>query len=228
MKVNYFVENLPKYLEWKADKEEVFAEVERQHEKENFSICGRYKLDIYKYTQESSWNYTEGVITRLSDNKEIGSIKRNYSSFPCMFVDNYLLCGENYQGYSIVDLEKEEHNVYFPEAGFKGNGFCWACIYGVVNNKLVVEGCYWGGPYEVVIYDFTNPEVLPLPELNRFDVDGYVTLDSNTLTIEQELEYRKSDGALYNDLSDDEQKEMDDNFPGLSAFKMITITKDMV
>jgi hypothetical protein len=228
MKVNYFVEDLKQYLEWKAGKEEVFLECERQHEEEDISSCGRYKLDIYKYmTQEGRWNYTEGVITRLSDNKEIGSVKRNYSAFPYKFVDNYLLCGENYQGYSVIDLEKEEHNVYFPDAGFKGHGFCWACIYDVVNNKLIVEGCYWGGPYEVVIYDFTNPTTLPLQELHRFDIDGKFSICDNIISIEQEVEYRKSDGALYDDLSDDEQKELDSNFPKLSAYKMVELKRNI-
>ena len=226
MKVNYFVKDLNDYLELQKIKNEVFLTVERDYCEGVISPCGKYKLDLYKYlTQKGRWNYTEGVITRLKDNKELCSIKRNYSCFYYKWINNYFICGENYQGYSVIDLDKEEQSIYFPEEGFKGGGFCWASIYGVANNKLVVEGCYWGGSYEVVVYDFSNPSVLPLPELERFDVDGHVKLDGNTLTIEQELEYRLSDDAFYNDLSDKEQKILDDNFPKLSAFKIVVITR---
>ena len=226
MKVNYFVEDLKQYLEWRESRAWVFLEVEKEHHKEYLSPCKKYKLDIYKYpTHEGKSNYTEGVITRLADNKELGSVKRNYDSFPYIFINNYLICGEDYQGYSIVDLEKEEHNVYFPDEGFKGHGFCWACMYGVSDsNKLVVEGCYWGGQYEVVVYDFSNPTLLPLPELERFEVDGYAKLEGNTLTIEQELEYRLSDGAFYNDLSEEEQKILDANHK-LRSYKMVTLVR---
>lgn len=223
MEIKYFIENLEQYKQLQEDRSWVFNEIQREHEQELLSPCGNYKLDIYKYvTGPGTWTFTEGVITRLSDNKEIISVKRNYSAFYYFFHDKYFIAGEDYEGYSIINLETEIVNVYFPEAGFKGIGFCWACVYGVVNNKLIVEGCYWGGQYEVVIYDFTNPEVLPLPEIERFDVDGYVKIEGNTLIIEQELEYRLSDGKLYNDLSDDEQKELDNNFPKLSAYKMVS------
>ena len=226
MKVNYFVNDLEAYLEIQKDNNEVFLTVQREHFEEFISPCGKYKLDLYNYpTQIGRWNYVEGVITRLKDNKELCSIKRNYSCFYYKWINDYFICGENYQGYSIIDLDKEEQSIYFPEEGFKGGGFCWAHIYGISNNKLVIEGCYWGGSYEVVVYDFSNPNVLPLPELERFDVDGKVTLIGNVLTIEQELEYRKSDGLFYNDLSDDEQKVLNDNFPKLSAFKIVVITK---
>jgi|NOAtaT_7_FD_contig_31_675860_length_1105_multi_3_in_0_out_0_1 hypothetical protein len=225
METKYFIDDLEKYKEWQEGKASVFEEIEKELENEALSPCGKYKLTIYKYvTGPNTWTYTEGIVTRLSDNKEIVSVKRNYSSFYHFFFDKYLIAGEDYQGYTVVNLETETSNVYFPEAAFKGHGFCWAAIYGVVNNKLIVEGCYWGGPYEVVIYDFSNPEVLPLTELNRFDVDGYVRVEGDTIIIEQELEYRKSDGKFYNDLSDDEQKTLDNNFPKLSAYKIVPLS----
>ena len=230
METKYFIDDLEKYKEWRESRAWVFTDTIRDHEEQVVSPCKKYVLDIYKYpTHEGKSNYKEGVVTRLSDNKEIVSIKRNYSSFPFKFINDYLICGEDYQGYTIVDLDKEEQSIYFPDAGFKGHGFCWASIYGVTNNKLVVEGCYWGAPYEVVLYDFTNPLVLPLPELERLDVDieGEVKLNGNILTVEQELEYRLSDGVLCSELSEDEQKILNDNFPKLSAFKIVVITRTL-
>ena len=224
MQTNYFIKDLEQYEKWQEGRAWVFTDIERIFDREAISLCGKYKIDIYKHpTGPHTTTYSQGVVTRLSDNKELVSVKRNYSAFPYEFIGDYLLCGEDYQGYSVINLATETSNVYFPEEGFKGHGFCWANVYGVVNNKLIVEGCYWGGPYEVVIYDFTNPEVLPLPELNRFDVDGTVKINGDIIVIEQELEYRLSDGKLYNDLSDDEQLVLDKN-PKLSAYKIVPLS----
>ena len=179
------------------------------------SPSGNYGLEIYRYfAGPKSWNYSRGIVRRLSDNKVIADVKRNYGHFWYTWVkhsngNEYILCGEDYQGYSIVNLTGETHDVFFPEDGYKGTGFCWAAIYpspdGLV---LAVDGCYWASPYEVVFFDFSDPANLPLPEIDRCEgitdpIIGWV--DNKTFVFTVAYAVRKSDGKKYQDLSHEEQ-----------------------
>lgn len=71
------------------------------------SPFGKYEIEIRRYsTGPNSWNYSRGIVRRLSDNKIIADIKRNYGHFWHAWVhhingNEYLLCGEDYQGYSV-------------------------------------------------------------------------------------------------------------------------------
>lgn len=134
-----------------------------------------YTLKIFSYkTEEGCWEFTRGIITKKDE--IIADIKRNYHSFPYCFIEHdngndYLVCGEDYQGYTIVNLTTKVKETYMFPNWDKGWGFCWSDIEGD-SNRLFVKGCYWGGNYESVIYDFTKPEVLPLLEINRYDIDS--------------------------------------------------------
>jgi hypothetical protein len=172
-------------------------------------------LEISRFsTGPKTGSYSHGVVRNLSDGRIIADIKRNYSNFWYAWVqhtngDQYLLCGEDYQGYSVVNLTREKYAVFFPDDGYKGFGFCWAAVYpspdGLV---LAVDGCYWACPYEVVFFDFSDPENLPLPEIDRCGgitdpVIGWMDNDKFVFTVAYEI--RKSDGKKYKELSDEEQ-----------------------
>jgi len=137
------------------------------------SDSNKYWLTIRSYkTREGSWNYTRGTVTDSLGNV-ITDVKRNYTRFPFLFLSHsngkeYLVCGENYQGYTIVNLTDRTSKVYFPLAGLKGGGFCWSGYkYDKEQNHLIVDGCFWAAPYEIVTYDFSNPDKVPLKELSR-------------------------------------------------------------
>lgn len=50
---------------------------------------------------------------------------------------------------------------------------CWAeIIYFQQKNLIVVDGCYWACPYELVFYDFSSPMSVPYKELFRVEVDS--------------------------------------------------------
>jgi hypothetical protein len=185
------------------------------------SPSGNFELEIYRYsTGPKSWAYSRGKVKRLSDNKVIADVKRNYGSFWHTWVNHpngceYLLCGEDYQGYSIVNLSQETYDVFFPKNGYKGFGFCWTVVYpspdGLV---LAVDGCYWACPYEIVFYDFSNPKNLPLPEIDRCEsvtdpVIGWI--DNETFVFTVSYDARKSDGRKYTELSDEEQELLDED-----------------
>ncbi len=113
-----------RYLEKRKAIERFFVPENRiaNSDKTVISPDGHYELEIYRYsTGPKSWDYSRGVVKRLSDNKVIADIKRNYGHFWYAWVkhpngNEYLLCGEDYQGYSIVNLAKETYEVVFPES----------------------------------------------------------------------------------------------------------------
>lgn len=132
---------------------------------EEFSFSGRYKLVRTPYsTKAGSWNYTQGLVYRVGSDEPITEVQRNYSSFPYLFVENhpnghdYLICGENYQGQTVIELDTGKRLDYLPSAAQKGVGFCW--VYYEFDKQLqmlVVDGCIWACPNEYRFFDFSNP-----------------------------------------------------------------------
>lgn len=163
------------------------------------SPSGKYQLEIRTYTTgEKTWDYTRGIVTKIEESKPIADVKRNYHHFWHAWFQHpngneYLLCGEDYQGYSVVNLTTREYHCYFPEDAYRGAGFCWASAYPSPDGlALVVDGCYWACPYELVLYDLSNPDALPLPEIKRmadacmYDSDGWD--DNNTFRYVREID----------------------------------------
>lgn len=135
----------------------VFSDEHAREPRERVSPSGKYKLVITDHmTSPGCWDYTRGKVYRIDSDQPIATIGRNYSSFLFAWVEShaqgdFLVGGESYMGQTIVDLRTGE------KLNHKGQ-FCWASIYPSPKGTLLaVEGCYWGGPYEVVIFDFTNP-----------------------------------------------------------------------
>jgi hypothetical protein len=125
---------------------------------------GRFKLVTASYkTGERTWNYTEGKVYRVGEEEPLATVYRNYSSFWHSWVmdhptgNEYLLCGEDYQNQTWVNLSTGELR------STEGQSFCW---YGVekqfTGGWLLVNGCYWAGPSEFRMYDFSNPDVGPV------------------------------------------------------------------
>lgn len=157
-----------------------------------------------------------------------------YSAFPFGWAEghsnghDYLLCGEDYQGYTVIELDTKERKDLLPESVPKqytykdqngveksgvvdtypnGYGFCWADIKPSPDrNVLAVSGCYWACPYEVVLYDFSDPMRLPYWEIERWDeIEDFDSWGSDgKITMSRTIEVRKSDGKPFADLSDDE------------------------
>jgi hypothetical protein len=175
------------------------------------------RIDRYRRGPDK-WDYSRGIVRRLADGAVVADIKRNYSDFWHAWVQHpngceYLLCGEDYQGYSIINLTKNTVSTYLPPEALKGHGFCWTSVYPSPDGLiLAVYGCYWAQPYEAVLYDFSNPGVLPLPELHRIDpedwqVDSVIGWeDDDTLVFVCSDDVRLADGARLATLPDEERK----------------------
>ncbi|QBK03743.1 hypothetical protein DW355_02215 [Hylemonella gracilis] len=166
-----------KYQERRAETDARFAAMHALDEntKVHQSPSGRYSLQITEYTTgQNSWNYTRGLVLRNATSAVVADVKRNYGVFWFAWVQRkdkeYLLCGEDYQGYNVIDLDAEVNATTFPPEAYKGQGFCWATAYpSPTGDTIAVEGCYWACPYELVFYDFTNPAQSPLPEISRIE-----------------------------------------------------------
>lgn len=144
------------------------------------SPSGNYDLIVIPYeTGKGFWNYTKGIVYNKISGEEVHTVYRNYGSFPFQWIEHqngneYLLCGEDYQGYVTLNLTEKKKHVYYSENAFKGWGWCWVEIKEYdkeYDTSFRVEGCAWGAPFEIVEYDFKDPDTLPYKELSCEDVD---------------------------------------------------------
>ena len=90
----------------------------RPDPKEYRSPSGKYLLRVTLYKNGGDyWDFSRGRV--YSGNKVVGDVKRNYPSFPFAWVEehqghDYLLCGEDYQGQTVLELDTGERTDYFP------------------------------------------------------------------------------------------------------------------
>lgn len=208
------------YQERRKEIEEAFERYSKIEgaDEEFIAPSTHYKLHVTFYGGgKDYWNYSRGLVTRIADGEVIADVKRNFGHFWHTWVEHpngneYLLCGEDYQGYYVVNLTEGKYEIYFPDEGYVGVGFCWTAAYPSPDNLLLaVEGCVWACPYEVVFYDFRAPDLLPYKELGRVsDImksEGW--RDNETFALSREVEYRKSDAVAYTQLSESEQLILD-------------------
>src|SRR6185369_8998464 len=87
-------------------------------DEEFVSPSGLYKLHIAEYGETETYQiYSRAFVSKIADGQIIADIKRNYPSFWYSWVEHsngneYLLCGEDYQGYSVVNLTQETYQSY--------------------------------------------------------------------------------------------------------------------
>jgi len=143
--------------------------------REYVSDSGQYKLVVTPYqTKKGCWNYSQGLVFRVGADLPIMEVRRNYGHFPFSFIEDhpnghpYLVCGENYQGQTVIELDTGTRRDSLPEEASQGFGFCWADYqFDPASRLLIVDGCFWACPYEYRFYDFSDP-MQGWPEL-KFD-----------------------------------------------------------
>lgn len=153
------------------------------------SPSGKYTLTITFYSQGAGyWNYSRGIVTETETGNVVADVKRNYGSFWHFWVAHadgkeYLLCGEDYQGYNIISFNHGGNDAFVAPVTHRfktpagewrkmQTGWCWIGVegYDPATNELRVHGCYWGcEPGEIKTFDFSNPHNLPLPVLKIQD-----------------------------------------------------------
>lgn len=138
----------------------------------DISPCGRYRLDVDSYATADCPNYSSisvGSIRAVATGDMIACIKRNDDRWFHGWVlrDNgdYLVCSEDLEGQTVVDLRQGK------VAGFssKEDPFIWCEFYPSPDSqRIVIFGCYWACPYMLIVYDFSNPMSLPLPNIAEY------------------------------------------------------------
>ncbi len=141
------------------------------------------------------------------NDKLIGSIKRNYSSFPFLFFvqhdKEYLISGRSYMRQTILDCETGQtyDNSEDPEA----SNFCWSNIMQLDKNTIVVYGCDWGASYEYKFFDFNLPYWTELKMDEEIIYKGYTNLDYTEHSTDNGiLSIKQTDYGYDDDLNDDE------------------------
>jgi hypothetical protein len=144
------------------------------------SPCGKYRIMVKYYAsgQDGCWDYSGADV--FCGERLVCKINRNYASFWFHWIiahpatgHDYILCGEDYQGYNVIDLTTGINYAYLPKAVSIGAGWCWIYVidFNSETMQLVVDGCHWACPYERLTLDFSNPAKLPLPILYREELD---------------------------------------------------------
>jgi hypothetical protein len=92
------------------------------------SPSGKYMLEVQQYSRgEGTWAYSRGLVKRNSDRFLVADVRRNYGVFWHAWVlhpngQEYLLCGEDYQGYNIICLDTGENLFHYSIEAFEGRG----------------------------------------------------------------------------------------------------------
>ena len=198
------------------------------------SPFGQYilKTEVYR-TTEGVGSVSRGLIYKKEDqNVHIFEVRRNYNQFPFCFVEghptghDYLICGEDYQGQTVLELDTGNRVSHMPEGEKNGVGFCWSRIWASTEKDVLgVEGCFWAAPNELRFIDFSEPMKLPFLVLSSFPyiednselskpwsaITGVEIIDSNEDgTEKKKIQWRK---PSYADVAQYWQKEVKDVRP---------------
>ena len=172
------------------------------------SPSGKYRLAVTPYgTKPGCWGYSRGEVYR--GDEQVADVKRNYSSFPFSWIEHpsgheYLVCGADYQGQTVIELDTGVRKDFLPDAAEKGIGFCWVVHRFYEQSRiLVVEGCIWACPYEFRFYDFSDP-MQGWPEL---ETEGYIPADDRWPEIDSEGVIRCFDTENHSDSDGDSEEE---------------------
>ncbi len=145
------------------------------------SPSGRYRLMVTRHaTEKGAWAYSKGRV--YDGDRLVTEVCRNYHSFPFAFVEvhpnghDYLVCGEDYQGQTFVEIDTGRRADHLPKSASHGFGFCWAKITPSPSKRtLAVSGCFWAAPYEVWFVDFDDPmSGHPIVLKRESDADGFI------------------------------------------------------
>ena len=158
---------------------------------EHVSPSGNFKLVITQHeTSPGCWGYTKGRVYHHNGDNPIAEVRRNYSSFPFAWMEehvddyDYLICGEDYQGQTFVQLNTGKVVNNKSVGSDKGHGFCWASYRLLGDGKtLLVGGCYWACPYELKFFDVSDP-MNGWPERELPAALDYLDPDKSELKVE--------------------------------------------
>lgn len=190
--------------------------------KEFLSPSGKYRLTVTPYvTGEKTWGYTQGLVYHVDTGDLISEVQYNYHDFPHAWVENhpktgqdYLICEEDYQGQTVIELTTGKRVDYLPGPAAQGHDFCWSSIHPNPDGTLIAaHGCYWGGPYETIIVSFDDPMDLPWPQFTRdtSDVNWEGWIDNDSCKLGKEYYFSIKHQKRLSELTEEQQEESHDS-----------------
>lgn len=131
------------------------------------SPSGNYAIETADYQQtkpDVNWRVTKVRITDAHSSELVAEFFVDDTHFfhAWLIKDDteYLICAENLcGGQTVIDLVRRDISSFAPDE----DGFIWARFFPSPDkNRIAIVGCHWACPYEVRVYDFTDPSVVPL------------------------------------------------------------------
>lgn len=209
------VQDLPEwYREKRRDVTKTFARAEPGERTQHFSHSGRCWLEVTRFsTGPNTWAYSRCRVFAGTSEHPLAVVDRNFGPFPFSWSEDhpsghdYLVCGEDYQGQTVIELDTGRRVDHIDAAAEAGWGFCWVAHYpSPCGRWLFVEGCVWAAPYELVLFDFSAPLVLPYPELGRWPIHTVHGWHADgSFVFEYTVEVRRSDDVPLDELSEEER-----------------------
>jgi hypothetical protein len=195
----------------------------------NYSRGQVYLTEEYLNATLGVFSDRKGLLARLKellydethqpDIKLVADVKRNYGAFPCAWIEDhadghdYLVCGEDYQAVTIVQLDTGIAKTDVDSLSVKGWGWCHTNFYPSPNKHLLAAaGCVWAGPYDIRFYDFRKPMELPWPIIETIHDETKSTpwdKESGVFVAEKNVEIRKSDEKPTDELTEEEEEALD-------------------
>lgn len=170
------------YAEKRQEVEKKFQKGKYLHDKRKtfHSESGKYQLQITPVifkVKDRFWAYTIGKVL-ASDNKTVlHTIKRDSDKFPFFFTEghdgkDYLLCGEDRQGQTIIELNTGQTTTYVGEKAKRDMEFAWQKFHVSPDKEhIAIEGYAKSNHKDfseyrsIRFFNFKQPMILPYYEI---------------------------------------------------------------
>ena len=174
------------------------------------SPSGQYHLTVHD-CDERGFDYSRGQVSR--GGRPIAEVRRSDCQFFFGWAEghanghDYLLCGEHLYGQTVIELDTGHRVDFITEDGRDENSFICTDYYPSPDRRfIVVGGCYWACPFDLVICRFANPMALPWIEIDRGDgsnrAEGW---NEEGFVFETSDDVRASDGKSYSEMTIEER-----------------------
>ena len=153
-----------------------------ENETPSFSPDRMYRIEWEHYRQNKPNHDWVATRVKVFDNRSSEVLfeffkddSHTFHTWMNLNETDYLVCAEILcGGQTVIDLTNRKMASYADGT----DGFIWAQFFPSPDSKtLAVVGCFWACPYEIKIYDFSEPMNLPLRELRSIDLINDETID---------------------------------------------------
>jgi len=187
------------------------------------SPSGKYSLELTPYSVKDRRCpfYSVVEIIRKNDGERLGKIIRNEADFPFIFVEDhggkdYLLCAEDYQGFTVINITSGKKLDYVPEKSKRDLAMKITDFYVSPDRKTIaIEGYGKTKPSDIVetdeihFYKLVDMEKLPYPEVDKritFAYDKVIGWENNERFIVSKIEdYIMPIGVCIDEIKDQEE-----------------------